>query len=262
MTAAARPVLSGVSPSGILGDTNLLQIAALQTPRKSPTVADAWDFITAVAFDDLVGSGLFLAGPVNGLPAQPSFRAITQTDLPGGIDYVPFADGTVPAGNTVVNTAALTTFASVYSLPANFLTVGSVIRVRARGTLRTALGAVNFTFNVLYGATIMLTGTVAIPAGVVNAGFEIRGDLLPTVVGAGGTFEADGLLVTGNVSSGAAAGTPAGTQGIIGAMLVNIGTIAAATTVAKNIAIQVQMSVANANVNSVLRILTVDIARP
>lgn len=261
MTAVSRPALVGAAPSSMLGDNGLKPIIAQQSIRRS-SFGDYWDFFTPVAFDDLVGANLVLAGPTSGLPDAPTFRALVQNDLPGTINYTPYQDGSVPAGNTVSNTAATTAFASSYVVSANFLTAGSVIRVRARGLVGTSIGAVTFTFRVLYGSTVMLSGTLSVPSGVTNGGFELKGDLIANAVGGGGSFEADGMLIAGNVSSGAGAGSPAGAQGIIGAMMANIAAISAATTTNKAISIDVQMSTAAAAVKAILRQMTVDIIRP
>jgi hypothetical protein len=262
MTAAARPALRGTAPSETLGDPSLDPILALQSIRKSATVPDSWDFFTPVAFDDLVASGLFLGGPISGLPGPPSFRAIAQSDLPGGINYTTTADGTVPAGNTVSNTVADTAFASLNSIPGNFLTVGSLIRVHARGTVSTALANVSFTFRIRYGAVLMLLGNVTVPNGVTNGGFEITADMIVTSIGGAGTLECNGTLIVGNISSGAAAGTPAGAQGIIGAMMVNIAPVTATTASPRDITLFVQMGAAAAAVKAVLRSFVVDIIRP
>jgi hypothetical protein len=263
MTCAARPALRGMAPSEVLGDVQLAPIAAGQSLRKAGgLIADSWDFFNPVAFDDVVASGFFLAGPVSGLPSAPSFRAIVQSDLPGGINYTTTADGTVPAGNTVSNTTADTAFASVNSIAANFLTVGSLIRVHARGTVSTALANVSFTFRIRYGAVLLLLGNVTVPNGVVNGGFEVTADLLVTAIGGAGTLECNGTLTVGNISSGAAAGVPGGAQGVIGSMMVNIAPITATTASLRDIVLSVQMGAAAAAVKAVLRSFVVDIIRP
>lgn len=129
-------------------------------------------------------------------------------DLPptggGGTGALIYADGTVPGGNTVVNTSTETTFASSKALVTGQLASGNVIRFTAAGTYSTDASPPTLRLRVkLGGTTILDTGAVTTTASLTNRGWKVEGALIITTSGASGQIEAQGL---GTFSTGAAAG--------------------------------------------------------
>lgn len=172
----------------------------------------------------------------------------------GSIDYAPQVDGTVPAGNTVTATAA-TAFSSTYAFFSNSLKVGSLIRVRARGVYGTAAIPPTLQIRLLVGGVVMLATTVfTTTASLTNAGWALEADLIVTVIGAGGQFEAQGQLLVGNVASNAKGGD------IL--MLVNTAAVARATNSANAITIDAKFGAANAANTITLRTFIVEIVNP
>lgn len=119
-------------------------------------------------------------------------HAITL-NVPLGPTTLLYSDGSVPAGNTVANTTTETALASTYTLPANGVSVGDMLRVTLTGTYSTALVAPNLTGKLKFGSTTVLnTGALTAIAGVSNAGFTVQMWLIVTAVGSGGAVEAQG----------------------------------------------------------------------
>lgn len=255
MTSSNRPSIRGMAPSEVL-DGAMQPLPDGKSMRKHAG-ADYWDFITVVAFDDVVGANLVFAGPTSGAAASPTFRALVVADLPGTVALVPFQDGTVPGGNTVANTVTRTAFASSFSIAANTLTVGTVIRVRARGTYGTAIAAPTLAMRLLYGATALLaSGTITMTAGLNTAtsGWLLEGDFIVTAIGGGGTIESQGSALFGNVAGNAKGGDIW--------MLTNTAAVAAATNATKSITIDVQWGTAAAANTITMREMTVDVIKP
>lgn len=74
---------------------------------------------------------------------------------------------TVPAGNTVVNTAAPTTFATTYAMPT--VVAGQLVRIRMAGVFGSGAGAVNGTLTIrIGGVTIATTGAAPMPLGITS----------------------------------------------------------------------------------------------
>lgn len=254
MTAAARPGISGLAPSQLL-DGILAAMADGQSIRKHAG-ADYFDFITPVVFDDSQVANLVFSGPPSGAAAPPTFRALVEADLPVGVEIMKYADGSVPAGNLVQATTTQTAFASLYTVQANYLTAGCVVRVRARGLISTGLAGIGFLFRILYGGTALLVSTsIAVPGSVTNAGFEVIGDFVVTSVGATPNWEGQGVLTLGNVNGNLAGG--------ITTMMMNTApVVSVSSSVTRNITIDVQMSAAGGANKAQLRIMTVEIIKP
>lgn len=114
-----------------------------------------------------------------------------------------YADGSVPAGNTVANTVAETAITSSYTFPAGVLSVGDVITVRLAGVYSTILTP-NLTVKIKLGsATLVSTGAFATTAALSNAGWDIEATFICTVAGVGGKLECQGV---GQFGTGAASG--------------------------------------------------------
>ncbi len=106
-----------------------------------------------------------------------------------------YADGTVPGGNTVQNTTTPTNFASTYTIPANRLKVGSVIRIRAFGVHGTNTPPATLALAaILGGVTILGTGAITLNAGLTNNQWFAFADVIVTFIGGTGVVEAQGQM--------------------------------------------------------------------
>src|SRR2546428_6931254 len=156
----------------------------------------------------------------------------------------------VQAGDTIANSAVATVFASTWTMPANFLTVGRVVRVSAQGVYSTlAAVAGNLTLDLIAGATVLAsTGAQALTVNLTNLGWELTGSFVCITTGAGGTVECQGKALL------EATALTTNTE-----MMQNAATIALDTTAAKALGVQVTFSVANAANSITQRLLLVDI---
>lgn len=198
MSAAARPALRGMAPSEVLGDDNLLRIANGQSVRKSASVADGWEFFTPLAISDTVASGLFLAGPITGLPAVPTFRAINYKDLPSGTDI---AQGDATP-QTVASSTLLSAIGPSFTIPSNSLTVGTILRFTASGVFGTAGLGPNLNLLLRFAAgtvTVAATGSIGMPVSLTNRGWRAEITVIVTAIGGAGAgaVEAQGMATYG-----------------------------------------------------------------
>lgn len=157
---------------------------------------------------------------------------------------------TVQAGDTIANTGVATNFATNWAMPANFLTVGRGVRVRAWGVYST-LGALPGTLNIdlMAGATVLCsTGAQALTAGIANEGWIVEADIICISTGAGGTVESQGWF------NKQTAVLLEDAEFMTNAAVVNLD-----TTAAKNIQIRVTWGTANAANTITQRLLIVDI---
>lgn len=159
-----------------------------------------------------------------------------------------YADATRPANNTIANTAAQTSFGSTYTVPANRLRVGSVIRTVLRGRFSTDAAPPTIIFRFLYGGSTVLANSAFSTAFLANAGWTLTVDVVVATLGATGTAEVHGEL---KIQSAAADS----------AVLV-LGDAAATTidtTVTRSIAVSVQWGTASANNTISLHLMSVEI---
>jgi len=116
-----------------------------------------------------------------------------STAIGTGAAALVYEDATVPGGNTVANTTTPTAFASSYTIPANSLAVGSVIRVKIYGIYSTALVAPTITAALKIGSvTVLTTGAITAIAGETNGGWWAEALLTVTAIGASGAMECQG----------------------------------------------------------------------
>lgn len=115
------------------------------------------------------------------------------------------ANTSVPAGNTVSNTTVETNFASNFSVPANTLTVGKVLRVTARGVYGTDLtSGATINLRLKLGSTVIgLTGAVTPTINLTNRGWEAQFTITVITTGGSGSVEGQGFT---KLATGAAAG--------------------------------------------------------
>jgi hypothetical protein len=217
--------------------------------------SNSWNW-TVVPLDTTatVAHNLIYAGPASGLPAAPGFRAMVLSDLPPLTVTMPSINNS--STDTINSTVATTAFATTYSIAGSTITANSMVRIRARGVYGSAGIATNLRIRVLLGGVVMLAMTATLtPASLTNAGWELEADLICNTAGSGGTFEAQGKIVLGNVSAGATLGP----KGADIYMLTNIATIARSTVVANTVSIDVTWGASNAADTITLRQMTVEL---
>ena len=204
-----------------------------------------------------------LAGPLGATYIDEStipptvYHKATQTGNTGWVGSASaamplvYADGTKPGGNTVANTTSRTAFASSYTIPANRLKVGSLIRVRARGFHATT-GTPTILFELEIGGIVALTiGAFTCGSGVTDKGWSFEADAVVTAIGAGGSLE-----VNGQGALATAATAALHSHGL------NVGGIAKDTTATIAIVPYVTWGSASASNTATLHTFTVEILDP
>jgi len=161
-----------------------------------------------------------------------------------------YAQTSVQGGDTIANQGAATVFASTWTMPANFLTAGRVVRIVARGVYSSlAALAGNLTLDIMAGTTVLATtGAQALVVNLTNNGWEVAGDFVCVTTGAGGTVEAQGKSLLETALTTAAI-----------ELMQNAATIALNTTISQVIGIRVTFSVPSASNTIQQRLLLVDI---
>lgn len=151
---------------------------------------------------------------------------------------------TVPSGNTVANASGSdVAFSSSYTIAANTLKVGTIIRIKLYGVYGTTLLSPNLTGKLKIGSsTLLSTGALTIGVSLTNAGWSAEALLSVTAVGSGGAVEAQGF----------AQFATAATTGL-SVNLTNTSTIAVNTTVSQTIAATVQWSASSSSNTITLR---------
>lgn len=128
-----------------------------------------------------------------GVPGAPGTPGIAGPTGPAGTTLV-YVNTTIPAGNTVANTSIETFFTSSYTVPANSLAIGTVLRVRFFGVYSTGVVAPSLTLRVYFGSTVLITsGTLTTVANITNDGWSAEGLFTVQGIGSSGTIEAQGL---------------------------------------------------------------------
>lgn len=93
-------------------------------------------------------ANLIWAGPTTGT-AAPTFRAMVAADLPAGVARLLFAKSNT--ADQVTNTTTFTLFGTTYTLPANSVAAGTIIKVRAAGRISTAPVAPSLSLQFQFG---------------------------------------------------------------------------------------------------------------
>lgn len=172
-----------------------------------------------------------------------------------------YADGTVPAGNTIANTVTETAFTSSYILSASSLAVGDVIRLRVSGVYSTDIIAPSITAKIKIGSVIVATtGSITAVAGVANGGFTGFVDTIVTNVTSSGVVESQGFLefataattaLTVNLKNTAAIGSIDFTANQVVSATIQWGTANAANTLTlRQFEIDVLKNTASAGIKS------------
>jgi hypothetical protein len=132
--------------------------------NSSPTTGDLWYDSTKKTFENRV----------EGLTVHNQGHCFHQT-----------ASKTI--ANTTTETSLVGTGEGTLTLPANFLTVGRTIKIRARGHVSEVSGP-NATLRIKVGSVTIITSVGALPsAGLTTAGWEIAFEFTCRSVGATGT---------------------------------------------------------------------------
>lgn len=160
-----------------------------------------------------------LAAPADGSTGVATFRSLVKADITGA-DSLVYANTTVPAGNTINNTDVEVAFESKYTIPANSLTAGQVIKVSLRGTYSTAVLAPTITGRIRYGG---LVGTLLITSGTISAlvgatsdrGWHGDATFIVDTIGGSGTIEAQASMQFATAASAALTILPVNTSTIV-----------------------------------------------
>jgi hypothetical protein len=115
----------------------------------------------------------------------------------------PTSGGTLTTGDTVASSTAENTIYTLLEIPASTLQVGDEIEIEGFGYLSSkGTGPGNLTIKAKAGSVVLLTtGAMALPAGLANAGFWLRGRLRVCAVGATGKMAAQGWFQFENASN-------------------------------------------------------------
>lgn len=185
----------------------------------------------------------------NGQQAGTTGAGSTQGGNSAFLDGLVYANTTIPAGNTVANTTTATILTSSYSVPANSLSVGDVIVVKAWGLYGTNIVAPTFLGELLYQSTVIAsTGVITTIAGVTNGGWWAEVQSHVTSLGVTGTFE----------SQGYAEFATAATTGL-SVNMTNTAPVTVATTLASILRLRVTWGTANAANTITMRNLSIRI---
>lgn len=130
------------------------------------------------------------------MPNQPWAQALISAQ----------GDGSALA-SSVTATSILPT-ASKYTLPANFLAVGSVLRLTAQGRISTFTGPPTITFDVRFGAVIVFNGAaVTTVASLTNKTWQLEAILTCRAIGGSTTAN---LMGIGKLTSAIVVGSTGG----------------------------------------------------
>ncbi|GEM_PF-2680334 len=154
---------------------------------------------------DVSGAGVVLgrasagAGPMEELTLGTglSLDGTTLNATGGGGGALVYVNTSIPAGNTVANTTDETAFHSSYTIPADTLKEGMIVRVRLFGTFSTT-GTPTLRLRIKLGASTYIdTGAIMLPSSVTDMGFCIDAQLVVHSAGATGEIDAQGVAMLG-----------------------------------------------------------------
>jgi hypothetical protein len=196
----------------------------------------------------LAGANFGTAGQVitsNGSGSAPTWQNVST--------FVGFSNTSIPAGNTVANTAAETAFTSSYTVAANSLRAGSVIRVKLFGTYSTdALVAPTLQGKMKIGGTTRLdTGALTAVLGATNRGWTAEGSIVVHSIGASGVADAQGTAQFATAATAA-----------LSVHMPNTATFTLDTTATQAITVTVQWGAADVDNTITLRQMIVEISNP
>lgn len=164
-------------------------------------------------------------------------------------DYSFMATASTTIANSSVETTAIPTGVGTLSLPANFFSAGTVIRLKGGGIFSTLITPGNLTVKMKLGSTTIASVVISnLLAAASNNAFDFEGTIICRSTGAGGTVMATGFITydTGTLLRGVGALNNAG-----GATTVD-------TTAVQTIDVTVQWQTANASNSITTTIATVE----
>ncbi|GEM_PF-5816826 len=130
----------------------------------------------------------------------------------GTAGLVGLLSATTSDSSAISNTTDETNFDRSYTLAANALTAGKVLRIRASGKFSTGTSSTTITLRVKYGSTVLMaSASASVAAGLSNRGWMIEAVVICRTAGAGGTATANGCATIDTANSAA---TNAGTTSI------------------------------------------------
>lgn len=170
----------------------------------------------------------------------------TFNTLTGGGSKL-FSQTSIAGGDTIANTASETAFTASYTLLANSLSVGDVLRIKLYGIFSNTLTP-TLTLKIKFGSTVLLnSGAFVTTAGISNGGWACEGFFIIQSIGSSGAVEAQGL---------ASFATSATTSAVLD--LANTSPITVDTTINNTITASVQWSSANASNTITLRQFSIE----
>ena len=177
--------------------------------------------------------------------AAKALRANLPTKADAGLVGLLKSQGAVQAGDTVANTTTETTFATSYTLPANAIAAGKVIRVTARGVLSTAATGPTLTLRLKLDTTTLLSsGAMAVGASRANAWWFLQAEITYRGSGSPANVEIQGWVNTAFV-----VGTSAG----------NAAEASLATNVNRVLGVSAAWGTANASNTITMRSFVVEV---
>jgi hypothetical protein len=151
-------------------------------------------------------------------------------------------------GSAIANTTSETAFASAYTIPANSLKVGDVLRIKLWGVYSTAAVAPTITGKIKFGSTVMLnTGALTSVALVSNGGWFMDASFVVQAIGGSGSIDAQAYA---EFSTAATTG--------LSVNVANTAPITVATNAAQAITATVTWSLASASDSITLRQMIVE----
>jgi len=125
----------------------------------------------------------------------------------GGGGALVYVNTSIPSGNTIANTASETAFDSSYTIPADTLEAGMIVRVRLFGVFSTT-GTPTLQLRIKLGSTTYIdTGAITLPSSVTDMGFCVDAQLVVHSAGATGEIDAQGVAMLGLTTATAQAVT-------------------------------------------------------
>lgn len=211
-----------------------------------------WNSSTSQVTMEAAGAypfGWIIAGPLgrvdDGGPTGAASTCFVLHSPSGSAGTINLATG-VTANDNVANTTSTTNFATTATIPAKFLRVDDVIRVRAMAVVNSNHSTDTVKFGLVLGTTTIWNTTAAAPANNDVGYFDF--DILVTANGASGSIQADGVANQG-------------TPGTATARLANLAAAAINTNAALVLAVQTTWNVANAGDVAQLTNFTAQILR-
>ncbi len=261
-TSSSGGVTSITSSTLTVAGTSTVPTIDLSSTQVANIAAGGTALQTASVTNSIIGNGTS-GSPLklSGDTASPGNNYLYGTNGSGvkgwyinsGASALAYANTTVPAGNTVANTATETVYASSYTIPANSLVAGSVIRLTLYGVYSTALVAPSIRVKIKFGSTIMLdTGVISpLVAGDTNVGWSATATFIIDSIGASGAIESQGVMLF-QTSTTASATTN----------VENTAAITVDTTTAQAITATIQWGTASASNTSTLREMVIELLPP